>query len=165
MSQLPIAKKYDFKSVGRTQNEFESALVNKAKNLPIGIKTPMELSVGGNAGPFAMRDKLVDQIKDNFRNMLATNHGDRLMLHDFGANLERLAFELCAEAGDTKAINQIRKTTEKYMPYVSLDTFESFREEDEVKSGMANIRIRVVFGIPKLGVTNQGVEVIIYSAG
>jgi phage baseplate assembly protein W len=165
MSQLPILKKYDFKSVGRTEVEFQEASINRTAGIPIGIKTPVELSVGSNAGPFRMNQDLGEQIKDNFRNMLATNHGDRVMLYDFGANLQELAFELGAEGGDVKAIQRIRTTTEKYMPFIQLETFEPMREADLVDSGMATIGVRVVYSVPRIQLFKQGVEVLIYTAG
>ena len=39
----------------------------------------------------------------NFRNMLMTNHGERLGRFDYGANLLPLAFELATEDGDEEA--------------------------------------------------------------
>ena len=166
MSQLPLRKSYDFQSVGRMEVEFQDSLIDTSVDIPIGIKTPMEMSTGGNTGPFKMRTNLGDQVKDNFRNMLATNHGDRLMLYDFGANLEELAFELCAEAGDVRAINRIRRATEKYMPYIQLETFEPIRETTSEKTAsIAVVGIRVIYSVPKLGLSNQGVEVVIYAAG
>jgi phage baseplate assembly protein W len=112
-----------------------------------------------------MKQDLGEQMKDNFRNMLATNHGDRVMLHDFGANLQELAFELGAESGDVKAIQRIRKTTEKYMPFIQLETFEPIREADLVDSGMATVGVRVAYSVPKIQLFKQGVEVLIYTAG
>jgi len=163
MSQ--VLKKYDFQSVGRLDSDFQASLIDTSADIPVGIKTPMELSTSGDSGPFKMRTSLGEQIKDNFRNMLSTNHGDRLMLHDFGANLEGLAFELGTEGGDVQAINRIRRATEKYMPYIQLQTFEPVRENDEAGVGLAVVGIKVIYSVPKLGLGNQGVEVIIYAAG
>ena len=147
MSQVPIRKSYDFKSVGRLEPEFQASLINKVAEIPVGFKTPMELNTGGNTGPFKMRMALAEQIKDNFRNMIATNHGDRLMLFDFGANLEELAFELGTENGDILAINRIRKTTEKYMPFIQLQTFEPIKEASETNTGLAVVGVRVLYGL------------------
>jgi len=109
LSQVPIQKSYDFEAVGRLEAEFENTLTDTVAEIPIGFKTPMEMSVGANSGPFKMRMDLAAQIKDNFRNMIATNHGDRLMLFDFGANLAELSFELGNENTDVMAINRIRR--------------------------------------------------------
>ena len=165
MSEGQITKKYDFNSVGQLQSDFQKTLANPFEEVPIGIKTPMELSTDGTSGPFRMRTNLGDQIKDNFRNMLATNHGDRMVLHDFGANLEGLCFELGTETADIQAVNRIRTTTAKYMPFIQLNTFEPIVQEDMSGTGLAFIGIMVEYSVPSLELENQAVEVILYTAG
>ena len=157
-------KKYDFASVGETGVEFNNRLVDTESSVPIGIKTPMELGYD-NAGPFKMHTQLEAQIKDNFRNMLLTNHGDRLMLDDFGANLEGLAFELLTEAGDTQAINRIRRTTLKYMPFINLMTFEPVQKANN-DSALASVGVRVTYTIPTISTTKEhALEVLIHATG
>ena len=165
MSETQNLKKYDFSSVGQTQEEFQKSLVDTTANIPVGIKTPMEVALEGSSGPFKMRSDLGAQIKDNFRNMLSTNHGERLALYDFGANLQDLVFELGTETQDLKAINRIKKTTAKYMPFIQLNTFEPVKEEDISSNDLAFIGIRVTYSVPNLGLGNQAVEVILYTAG
>ena len=165
MSEGQIAKKYDFSSVGQLEPDFQKTLVDPFENVPVGIKTPMELAVNGTSGPFKMRMSVADQIKDNFRNMLSTNHGDRMVLYDFGANLESLCFELGTETSDHQAINRIRKTTEKYMPFIQLNTFEPIKQENIDSTGLAFIGILVIYSVPALNLNNQAVEVVLYTAG
>lgn len=157
-------KTYDFASVGEANTVFVDRLVDVSANIPIGIKTPMELGYD-NSGPFKMHTSLEKQIKDNFRNMLQTNHGDRLMIYDFGANLAGLAFDLTTEAGDTSAINRIRNATSKYMPFINLLTFESVKKAND-DTGLASIGVRVTYSIPTISTTTEhAIEVIIHSAG
>ena len=157
-------KKYDFASVGELKTVFENRLVETTADLPVGIKTPMELGYG-TTGPFKMHNDLRKQIADNFRNLLRTNHGDRLMLYDYGANLEELAFEIGTENADALAIQRIKTATDKYMPFISLNTFEPIKEASETSAGLANIAIRITFSVPSIDTTQQAVEVIIHAAG
>ena len=165
MSEGQISKTYNFNSVGQTEIEFQKDLIDRMAEIPVGIKTPLELANAGNSGPLKMRNNLGDQIRDNFRNMLSTNHGDRLMLYDFGANLQELTFELGADASDSKAISRIRKTTNKYMPFINLETFRPIRQNDKTDTGLAYIGIMVGYSVPELSLINQAVEVILYTAG
>lgn len=158
------AKIYDFASVGETtvniQKQYQSA---EADVFPIGIMTPIQMGYG-NAGLFKMSTNLLHQIRDNFRNMLSTNWGDRLMLYDFGANLEELTFELGNSNTDTEAIARIRRTTEKYMPFVRLVTFQPFDEPLEHNTGMAKIGVRITYQVE--GFSDMLIEeIILYSAG
>lgn len=156
-------KVYDFKSAGLKPESFDQANNPSGDLLPIGIVTPMQLS-SRDGTLFEMHTSLTKQIRDNFKNMLSTNKGERLMICDFGANLKPLAYSLGTDAGDGAAISRISSATERFMPFISLQTFEPIREESKdgslVKSG-----VRVTYTVPQMGLSEQTIEVIIMSAG
>jgi len=156
-------KRYDFKSVGDRLEDWETYNPLLANEVPIGFKTPMELGES-HEGPFKMHMRLGDQIQDNFKNMLMTNHGERLGLYHFGANLANLAMELGTERQDTEAIHRIKKSAQKYMPYIDPQTFESFVERFD-NDHVAKVGIRVTYDIPKLDIRSKAVEVILFTAG
>ena len=85
-------KVYSFKSVGLTNVETADQKTITGRNPPIGIKTPVQFA--DSDGLFAMHTDVLKNIKDNFKNLLLTNHGERLGLYDFGANLRPLVFDL-----------------------------------------------------------------------
>jgi phage baseplate assembly protein W len=156
-------KKYDFKHVGDQYDDWEIENPIIPNEVPIGFKTPMELGQN-HEGPFKMHTILANQIVDNFRNMLMTNHGERLGMYYFGANLSNLCHELGSELQDTEAIRRIRKTTKKYMPYIEPRTFESFIERFD-NQHVAKVGIRIIFDIPTLQIRNKAVEVILHTTG
>ena len=82
-------KVYSFKSVGELERDNRQNDETVVVKLPIGIATPVSL---GNNSLLKMHTSQINVIKDNFRNMLMTNHGDRLGFYDFGANLEELTY-------------------------------------------------------------------------
>ena len=154
---------YSFKAVGETLEKRDERLNEARVDLPIGVKTPVRLSQKSSE-IFEMHTNLKDQIRDNFRNMLSTNHGERLMLSDFGANLLPLVFELGKEEFDTLALERISTTTQKYMPYVELETYEPFRETSQV-SGITKVGIRVSYSVPTLNIRDQVIETVLHVAG
>lgn len=156
-------KVYSFKSVGSTSVARQERNKNRGADIPIGIMTPMRLSTS-HADLFEMHTNLSNQIRDNFRNMISTNHGERIMVYDFGANLLPLAFELGAENVDTEALRRIVQTTEKYMPYIALDTFESFNNPSDDGS-IAQVGVIITYSIPSIQVSNQRVDALIYAVG
>jgi phage baseplate assembly protein W len=150
-------KKYNFSSVGELEEPLKDSPDELLYRSPIGISTPLRFSTSGN-NTFQMNSDLLKQIRDNFKNMLATNHGERLVYHDFGANLYPLVFELGNEEIDFVALKQIKETTEKYMPYVSLETFEPMNLGND-DYGNAVVKVIVSFLVPKLSQKEQFVEV------
>lgn len=156
-------KTYSFKSVGQTQESYGSQVSAIVPVLPIGIKTPIRFSnPGGNL--FDMTTSLIEQVKDNLKNLVLTNSGERLMLTDFGANLRPLGFELSKEDVANEAIRRISKTVQKYMPYVELETFEAKVLPTNNGLTVGNV-IRIGYSIPSIGASSQNIEVVIYTVG
>ena len=157
-------KKYDFASVGETTEDVVKGFSNPNENIPIGILTPVSLGFG-NEGIFKMSHDLLDQVADNLRNLISTNHGERLMLYDFGANLDDLVFELGAEDVDTEAIVRIKRAVEKYMPFVQLMTFETFDPPNITGTGLAYVGVRIRFMVPSVSSKEMEEEIVLAAAG
>lgn len=155
-------KVYSFKSVGQTSQEAAEQRAITTRKPPIGIKTPIQFSTSD--GLFDMHTVALDNIRDNLKNLLLTNHGERVGLYDFGANLSPLLFNLGTEDFDAEAIRRISAALRKYMPFVEPQTFEPFTlgasEQDLSMTG-----IRITYSIPKLNVLDQKIEVILHAGG
>ena len=158
-------KVYSFKAVGEKLRDWRQArkLDEKVK-LPIGIKTPLELGSGKN-GLFAMNWDLGNVIADNLKNLLLTNHGERLGMYDYGANLQELVTELGSENFDNEAIFRIQQAVSKYMPYLNLQTFETSTDQASTTSGLSAVVIKVIYSVPKLGIQDKGTIVTLYVTG
>ena len=111
-----------------------------------------------------MHDNFPDQISDNLKNLILTNHGERLGLPDFGAHLMELTFEMQDEGAQGEAMSRVSKAVRKYMPYVSLETFSPFTENFDNKE-VARVGITIGYKVPKLRTEMRMLEVILYSAG
>jgi len=147
----------EFKHVGKLATE--QPLTGSA--LPLGIKTPLQLGAE-NEGIFTMYFSLEDQIHDNLRNLLLTDHGQRLGLADFGANLTPLTLDFTAiEAFDTEAIIRIRDAVGKYMPFVGLRTFETrldrFNNQDTGK-----LILTIIYDVPQINIVNKAIDVVLH---
>ena len=123
MGQPGTYQEIKFQSSGQTESELQER--NRAdfrRKRNIGIKTPMEL--GGDEGLFKMHSELDRQISDNLRNLLLTNHGERLGRYNFGANLRPLVFRYGEDDFETEVSRRIQETVGREIPYVSLATVE-----------------------------------------
>tara|TARA_B100001287_G_C22617176_1_gene498226 strand:- start:367 stop:861 length:495 start_codon:yes stop_codon:yes gene_type:complete len=155
-------KVYSFKSSGKSKSELEKEVTDTPVKLPIGIKTPITISRGN--GLFEMHTDLSRQISDNLRNLILTNHGERLGFYDFGANLGPLVFDLGTDQGDALAIDRIRESVRKYMPFVSLQNFQVFIDRHDNKT-LAKVGIQITYGIPLLDTATRSLEVMLYMGG
>lgn len=163
---MQVRKKYDFSSVGELKEDLDKSRTQSAQDAaqrPIGIKLPLALGESSD-GLLKMHYDIESALADNFRNMLMTNHGQRLGLYDFGANLSELAFELGTDEFDSEAIRRIRKTTEKYMPFIQLLTFESLVDRADNKD-VAKVGVRITYKVSALSQKERVIEALVYTAG
>ena len=145
---------YSFKNVGKTRKSQDDAAV-KASKIPYGIKTPLQLG-NSSEGILSMNFSLSDQFSDNLKNLLLTNWGERLGLYDFGANLKPLTAEF-----DTEAIERIKVAVDKWMPFVTLSTFESSTDRTENKN-TGVIKINILYRIPSLEDNDRSLQIVLY---
>lgn len=150
-----------FKNVGIKQFQVQNVLTTAASVLPIGIKTPVEYGQNSE-GLFAMHTNIQDVVHDNLRNLLLTNHGDRVVNFSFGADLHPLVTEFSAKENfDSEAMVRINTAVSKYMPYVNLLGFESNPEFVE-NAYTGRIVIFVLYSVPSLNVIEKGLELLLF---
>lgn len=157
-------KQYSFKSSGQSLQSRQArskTVLNRPR--PIGIATPVTLDYGEYAF-VKMHTDIGDQVTDNMRQLILTNHGDRLGLYDFGANLLELTFEMQKEEVQGEAMRRISTAMSKYMPFVELETFESFIDHFD-NQDIGKVGVKVGFNVPKLNIVNRKLEVTLYVAG
>ena len=176
------SSKFKFKSSGKliTARELKDPVVITS---PIGIKTPLEFSVGRRDEDFyKMHFNAAHQIRDNFRNLLMTNFGERLGRSGLGADLKSLLYDMTSiDSIEAAAVERISITAQKSLPMVQIkDTQVSFvgldTETKDIASGevynmmgaslgLSGMRVLVKYDIPRLGVTDQAVEVTLTIGG
>ncbi len=154
----------NFKSVGKSTITARNQESDIQKIIPIGIRTPLRY---GNTSLFEMHTDLFDQIRDNLRNLILTNHGERLGMFDLGANLVELSTERVArEDYDNEVAARIASTVSKWMPYVSLDELVPLDDDDDAlgRSRTSNIPIRrylLTYSVPTINSPKQSLEIIV----
>lgn len=150
-----------FKNVGIKEFQTQNVLATPQSVVPIGIKTPVTLGDNGD-GLIAMHTNIQDVVHDNLRNLLLTNHGERLVHYDLGANLRPLVAEFSSkEDFDGEAMIRINTAVTKWMPFISLVGFDSHPEFiDNRYTG--KIVILLVYSVPQLGVNDKALEVLLF---
>ena len=152
---------YSFKSAGVKPNTNAEEVSVKQK-IPYGIKTPIQLAA--SEGLFEMNTDMAKQVSDNLRNIILTNWGERMGFYDFGANLQPMVFELGSEDGDAIAIQRISKTVAKYMPYVTLQNFQTYVDHSDNKN-TGKIGIKVTYKVPRIDSYVRALEILLYVGG
>lgn len=101
-------------------------------------------------------------MKNNLRDLIMTDWGERLALYDYGGNLTSLCTEYeryGKEEFDSIAMSRISAAVTKYMPYVELNGFES-QQTYATEIGLGNVIIIIEYSIPKAKVPNTRLQIV-----
>lgn len=161
---------FNFKSTGTRRSARARTSVNRlSPPRDIGIKTPVSNLQGKSF--FDTHSDPQDQIRDNVRNFLMTNFGERIGLPGFGANLNQLLFDYTSKDNFVElATKNIIEGAAIFFPNVTiedvqlLDLDRSEKFEANMMS-MAKVKLRVKFGVPQMRVQNLAVDVILQTGG
>ncbi len=108
-----------------------------------GIGPELPLNRDHRFGNFSLVTSYKDQIKQNFKNLLLTAPGERMMIPDFGIGLRHFLFNPRPNA--VSLIRQrIVSQTSKYLPYIVIRKIsfdENKLEEDALDSHLLSIVI------------------------
>ena len=163
---------FNFKSSGKklTSPKFkkEDDLVNQV--FPIGIKTPLEPG-RDTSELYKLHVDPLEQIADNLRNLVQTNHGERLGRFDFGCNLKSILFDRNSSLGndyEKAAIENINKQVKKHIPVVTVENIDIVPQaklESFDRTSLAKVIIKIGFSVPALRRMNNSIEVVLYNGG
>lgn len=150
-----------FKNSGILSNS--NVFNRKINKKPAGISTPVSYS-DLTEETFKVHFSAIDQLKDNFRNLVLTNKGERLGNYDYGSDLRKFSSEMSNIPNfESKVMESIMMSTQKYMPMIDLESFSADYNED-TNQELKNIVITIVYNIPVMNILDQKLDVTLYIA-
>ena len=167
--------KFKFKSAGTQRGDNRQFDNPQIIVRPIGLKTPMEF--GDDRGNLhKTHTDPIKQIKDNLRNLILTNYGERLGRPEIGADLISLTFR-ADQIGDflRLATIKITESVKKYMPFVVINEVDyvdsSFTQSQlqnffiEDSTGIKKVTLNIDYNITQFNLNNQILQVTIFAGG
>ena len=92
-----------------------------------GISVKIPLVYDPSDGPYKLNKKMKEVIQQNFKNLVLTAPGERVMDPNFGVGLRNYLFEQISETLFTKISARIRTQVKRYLSFVTVEfiTFDS----------------------------------------
>ena len=87
-----------------------------------GISVKLPLRVTAEDGPYALNKDLVETIKQNFRMLVLTNPGERIMDINFGVGASALLFENYSSDTKERIRARIVEQVKTYMPFLKINS-------------------------------------------
>ena len=110
------------------------------------VKTPLKYDKAD--GPYAMNKSLKDVVKQNFRDLLLTNPGERIMDVDYGIGVKTLLFHQRTEnVSEIDISSLILNKVSIYMPFLIINNIDI---SDNLDSERNSIFINIDYSIPSI---------------
>ena len=126
-------------------------------NVFIGIDLPFRRS-DGKEGYFASTTTTIEAVKNNIRNLVRTNKGERLMQPQLGLNLRNYLFEQFTDEILLSIQNDIVDVFKLWMPFVEIRDIQINMDEND-SIGKNKMNINIVFNITRDPDTLESVQV------
>ena len=110
------------------------------------VKSPLRYDSGD--GAYAMNKTLKEVVNQNFKDLLLTNPGERVMNTDYGIGVKTLLFHQRNETEseiDIEAL--IRRKVNNYMPFLVINSIEI---ADNLPSEQNSIFLNIDYSIPSI---------------
>ena len=111
-----------------------------------GYSAKLPLAYTKDDGPYLLTKDLTENTKQNFKNLVLTNPGERVMEPDFGVGFTQLLFENANEDTVEDLKERLFIQVKKYLPFVEIQTVET-----QVRENTAYLRVDYI--IPALSVS------------
>lgn len=114
--------------------------------MKIGRKyyTPQLPLSRGKSFDYEYIDTTIDLVRQNFKNLLLTSPGERVMDPEFGVGTRRYLFE-SMDFVKRELPNKIRNQLSRYMPFVTLKTL------NVEETGDNSLSVKITYEVPSLG--------------
>ena len=126
----------------------------------IGIDIPFRKG-SGTEGWFASTTTTIDAVKNNIRNLLYTNKGERYLQPNIGLNLRNVLFEQFTEELRLQVENDILDTFEYWLPFVQVRDLKVGMTPNPNDATKNRLDITVLFNIKKDPNSLESVQVTI----
>ena len=135
-------------------------IVDNDTNIKVGIDLPIRRDDLGD-GWFASTKTTIEAIKNNIRNLLNTNAGERLMQPNIGLNLRRSLFEQINEESLIGIQDSIMDSFNIWLPFIEVRDIQIFTNTNDSSVGTNEVRLKILFNIIKDPNTLESVDVTI----
>ena len=117
-----------------------------------GISAVIPLQKDDQDGFYVLTKSLLQNIKQNFKNLVLTTPGERVMIPEFGVGVRRYLFDNPEDVKSEISFN-IADQVSRYMPFISVDDLEFFEENEQI------ILLKITYSVPSQSIFDLKLEI------
>jgi phage baseplate assembly protein W len=104
---------------------------------------------------YAMNKSIKDVVKQNFRMLLLTSPGERIMIPNFGVGLRRFLFEPLDRQQFGRVESRVMDQVNTYMPFLTITDINFLTAEESPSLGSNTLSISVKYSIPSINTIDE----------
>ena len=116
------------------------------ENIKVGIDLPIRRGDDLD-GFFATTSTTIEAVKNNIRNLLSTNEGERFFQPNLGLNLRKLLFEHITNENLIGVQDAILDKLAFWLPFVEVRDIQVLNIENDSSIRSNEIRVKIIFNI------------------
>lgn len=116
-----------------------------------GISVSLPLNYSKQDGPFQLNKTIEDTVRQNFKNLVLTAKGERLMDPEFGIGIHSFLFENYSQTVKLSILSEATNQIKKYMPFIEIKNLEVA----ESKSNINQFHIYISYYISSMNVLDE----------
>ena len=121
-------------------------IVDNDTNVKVGIDLPIHRG-DGQDGFFASTSTTIEAVKNNMRNLLQTEEGERFFQPNLGIGLRKLLFEQITNENLISIQDAILDKIEFWLPFVEVRDIQVLSRDNTTDIGTNEIRVKILFNI------------------
>jgi len=115
-------------------------------NVKIGIDLPIRRGDDSD-GFFATTSTTIEAVKNNIRNLLQTNEGERFFQPNLGLNLRQMIFEHITDENLLGIQDMILDKFAFWLPFVEVRDIQVLTNSNNQSIGVNEVRVKILFNI------------------
>tara|TARA_R100001509_G_C4843755_1_gene207541 strand:- start:419 stop:895 length:477 start_codon:yes stop_codon:yes gene_type:complete len=140
--------------------------------MPTGIGPALPLTRTDSDGNYGLVKSMVHEVRQNFKTLLLTNPGERVMDANFGVGLPRFLFEQNLPSTWSNIESRIQSQAKTYIPSIRINSIRFVTNENssgidpqllgiKIDFTIVPLKARQIFNIPQ---ENSGFDLTVESA-
>jgi|TARA_R110000824_G_scaffold234818_1_gene423451 phage baseplate assembly protein W len=112
-----------------------------------GFSVKLPLVYSNLDGPYALTKTFKEVAQQDFKNLVLTSPGERIMIPEFGVGLHRLLFEQINDELYGVISTRIYEQTAEYLPFINIEEVNFFKNEDHPSVALNEIQVQILYNI------------------
>ena len=110
-----------------------------------GISPKLPLTYDYVDGPYRLNKTLGETLKQNFKNLILTSPGERIMEPEFGVGLKRLLFENIDGDVMGEVVARLKEQVNIYMPSINLIAVDFITSDEKPTLSLNEVSVSITY--------------------